>query len=116
MAMGGVGNNGWASSNATTQGKSEFIHFQDRPSDYSFVEKVWRCRSERADSFLSVAANTSRWPLRDWEEKAFSSYVDQKPQQLPLIVLRRESGSESVLKSVPSCRDFSRAVYGITKM
>jgi len=45
-----------ASSNATTQRTSEFIHFDDRPSDHPFVEKVWRCRSERADSFLSVAA------------------------------------------------------------
>ena len=35
---------------------SEFIHFEDRPSDHPFVEKVWRCRSERADTFLSVAA------------------------------------------------------------
>jgi AraC-like DNA-binding protein len=40
-----------------TQDKSEFIRFEDRDSDHPFVEKVWRCHSERADSFLSVAAN-----------------------------------------------------------
>ena len=34
-----------------------FLHFEDRPSDSLFVEKVWRSRSERADSFLSVAAS-----------------------------------------------------------
>src|SRR5262249_12074789 len=34
------------------------IHFEDRPSDHPFVEKVWRCHSDRADTFLSVAANT----------------------------------------------------------
>jgi len=45
------------SSNETTQGKSEFIHFEDRASDHPFVEKVWRCHSDRADSFLSIAAN-----------------------------------------------------------
>src|SRR6516225_4618462 len=39
------------------QRKSEFIHFEDRASDHPFVDKVWRCRSERAGSFLSVAAN-----------------------------------------------------------
>ena len=39
------------------QDKSEFIRFEDRGSDHPFVEKVWRCHSERADSFLSVAAN-----------------------------------------------------------
>jgi AraC-like DNA-binding protein len=38
--------------------KSEFIHFEDRDSDHPFVEKVWRCHSERTDSFLSVAANS----------------------------------------------------------
>jgi hypothetical protein len=33
-----------------------FIIF-DRPSDSPFVERVWRCHSERAGTFLSVAAN-----------------------------------------------------------
>ena len=37
--------------------KTEFIYFEDRTSDHPFVERVWRCQSERADSFLSVAAN-----------------------------------------------------------
>ena len=46
-----------AISNARTEGTSEFIHFEDRPSDHPFVEKVWRCHSDRADSFLSVAAS-----------------------------------------------------------
>jgi AraC-like DNA-binding protein len=46
-----------ASLNKTMQDKSEFIRFEDRASDHPFVEKVWRCHSERADSFLSVAAN-----------------------------------------------------------
>jgi AraC-like DNA-binding protein len=46
-----------ASSSETTRVNSEFIHFEDRASDHPFVEKVWRCRSDRADTFLSVAAN-----------------------------------------------------------
>jgi hypothetical protein len=36
--------------------KSSFIVFEDRTSDSPFVEKIWRCHSERADTFLSVAA------------------------------------------------------------
>src|SRR6516164_2661132 len=40
-----------------TNHKNEFIRFEDRGSDHPFVEKVWRCHSERADTFLSVAAN-----------------------------------------------------------
>jgi AraC-like DNA-binding protein len=46
-----------ASLNKTMQDKTEFIRFEDRASDHPFIEKVWRCHSERADSFLSVAAN-----------------------------------------------------------
>lgn len=46
-----------ASLNAMKQDKSEFLRFEDRDSDHPFVEKVWRCHSERADSFLSVAAS-----------------------------------------------------------
>jgi hypothetical protein len=42
---------------AVTQTKeSTFIRFEDRASDSPFVEKIWRCHSERADTFLSVAA------------------------------------------------------------
>ena len=33
-----------------------FIHFHDRPSDSPLVEKVWRCHSERKDTFSSIAA------------------------------------------------------------
>ena len=60
-----------ASSDATTQGNSEFIHFEDRPSDHPFVEKVWRCRSERGDSFLSVAANNFEMALTRLRGKTF---------------------------------------------
>ena len=38
--------------------ESEFIHFEDRVSDHPFVEKIWRCHSDRADTFLSVASNS----------------------------------------------------------
>jgi hypothetical protein len=37
------------------QQESALIVFEDRPSDSPFVEKVWRCRSERGGLFLSVA-------------------------------------------------------------
>src|SRR5215472_12416060 len=46
-----------ASWNETIQRKSDFIHFEDRASEHPFVEKVWRCHSDRADTFLSIAAN-----------------------------------------------------------
>ena len=34
-----------------------FLHFEDRSSESPVVEKVWRARSDRADSFMSVAAS-----------------------------------------------------------
>jgi Helix-turn-helix domain len=33
-----------------------FLIFEDRLSDSPFVERIWRCRSERAGTFLSMAA------------------------------------------------------------
>jgi helix-turn-helix protein len=33
-----------------------FLIFEDRPSDSPFVERIWRCHSERAGTFLSMAA------------------------------------------------------------
>ncbi len=38
-----------------------FLIFNDRPSDSPFVERVWRCHSERAGTFLSIAA--SHWEM-----------------------------------------------------
>ncbi|HJY85785.1 MAG TPA: helix-turn-helix domain-containing protein [Candidatus Acidoferrales bacterium] len=60
-----------ASLKETMQGKSEFIHFEDRASDHPFVEKVWRCRSDRADTFLSVAANNFEIALARLGGKTF---------------------------------------------
>jgi len=53
------------------QDQSGFIRFEDRASDHPFVEKVWRCHSERADSFLSVAANTFEMAITRLEGKSF---------------------------------------------
>jgi Helix-turn-helix domain len=38
-----------------------FIVFEDRLSDSPLIERVWRCHSERAGTFLSVAS--SHWEL-----------------------------------------------------
>jgi AraC-like DNA-binding protein len=60
-----------ASLNETTRDKNEFIHFEERPSDHPFVEKVWRCHSDRADTFLSVAANSFEMAVTCLEGKSF---------------------------------------------
>jgi AraC-like DNA-binding protein len=61
----------WASSKATTDDQGEFIRFEARPSDHPFVEKVWRCQSDRADSFLSVAANNFEMAITRLGGKSF---------------------------------------------
>ena len=33
-----------------------FLNFEDRPSDSSFIERVWRSRTERGGPFVSIAA------------------------------------------------------------
>jgi hypothetical protein len=33
-----------------------FLIFEDRPSESPVVERIWRCHSERAGTFLSIAA------------------------------------------------------------
>jgi AraC-like DNA-binding protein len=38
-----------------------FLAFDDRPSDSPYVERIWRCRSERAGTFHSVAS--SHWEM-----------------------------------------------------
>ena len=43
--------------NERMQGKGEFFHLEDRASDHLLIEKVWRCYTDRGDTFLSVAAN-----------------------------------------------------------
>jgi AraC-like DNA-binding protein len=41
--------------------RNTFLNFEDRPSDSPFVERVWRCHSERAGRFSSVAS--SHWEM-----------------------------------------------------
>ena len=50
---------------------NDFIHFEQRTSDHSLVERVWRCHSDRADSFLSVAATSFEMALTRWRGKTF---------------------------------------------
>ncbi len=53
------------------QKQNEFIHFEERASDHPFVEKVWRCHSDRGDTFLSVAANSFEMAITRLGGKSF---------------------------------------------
>ena len=50
---------------------SIFIIFEDRPSDSPFVERVWRCHSERAGTFHSMAASQCEMVVTRHRGKTF---------------------------------------------
>jgi len=56
---------------SSMQNDNTFIHFEDRVSDHPFVERVWRCHSDRAESFLSVAANSFEMAITRLGGKSF---------------------------------------------
>src|SRR6267154_1779667 len=57
--------------NEKMQGKGEFFHLEDRASDHLFIERVWRCHTDRGDTFLSVAANSFEMVLTRLRGKSF---------------------------------------------
>ena len=60
-----------ASSNDGARAEDDFIHFEDRASDHPLVERVWRCHSERAAGFLSVAATNFEMVVTRLAGKSF---------------------------------------------
>ncbi len=48
-----------------------FIIFEDRPSDSPVVERIWRCHSERAGTFHSMAASHWEMVVTRHQGKAF---------------------------------------------
>lgn len=55
----------------TRKNESTFIRFEDRLSDSPFVERVWRCHSERAGEFQSVAASHFEMVVSRYRGKTF---------------------------------------------
>ena len=87
-----------------------FLNFEDRPSDSSIVERVWRSRSERGGRFVSIAATNfemavtrvagrTSLTLRGPETKATIS-GDDGPPKVPLKVNAKYPESEP-LPTVP---------------
>jgi AraC-like DNA-binding protein len=59
------------STHERVQHKSEFFYLEDRASDHPFVEKVWRCHTDRGDTFLSIAANCCEMVVTRLRGKSF---------------------------------------------
>lgn len=51
--------------------KNDFFHLEYRGSDHPLVEKVWRCHTDRADTFLSIAANSFEMVITRLKGKIF---------------------------------------------
>jgi AraC-like DNA-binding protein len=55
-----------------------FLVFDDRPSDSPLVERVWRCHSERAGRFLSIAS--SHWEMVVTRHKGTTTLTVRGPE------------------------------------
>ena len=55
-----------------------FLIFDDRPSDSPFVERIWRCHSERAGTFLSIAA--THWEMVVTRHKGKTTLTVRGPE------------------------------------
>jgi Helix-turn-helix domain len=55
----------------TTPSESTFIIFEDKASESPFVERIWRCHSERAGKFISVAASHFEMAVTRYRGKTF---------------------------------------------
>jgi AraC-like DNA-binding protein len=52
--------------------------FEDRPSDSAFVETIWRAQSERAGSFISIAA--THWEMVVTRYRGKTSFTVRGPE------------------------------------
>jgi hypothetical protein len=59
------------------------FEFDVRPSDSSFVEKIWRSQSERAGVFLSVAV--SHWEMVVTHYRGRTALAVRGPETKPTM-------------------------------
>jgi AraC-like DNA-binding protein len=81
---GEVVNDAGQSFNERTQYMSDFFHLDDRTSDHPFIEKVWRCHTDRGDTFLSIAANSFEMVLTRLSGKSFLTLRGPETVATPL--------------------------------
>jgi AraC-like DNA-binding protein len=64
--------------------ESALILFEERLSDSPFVERVWRCRSERGGRFISVAASNFEMALTRLRGKTFLTLRGPETKAAPV--------------------------------
>lgn len=65
---------------------------EDRPSDSAFVETIWRAQSERAGSFISIAA--SQWEMVVTRYRGTSTFTVRGPETKATLLHYQRTGSE----------------------
>jgi hypothetical protein len=65
---------------------------EQRPSDSAFVETIWRARSERAGSFVSIAA--SHWEMVVTRYRDESTFTVRGPETKATPLHYRRKGVE----------------------
>ena len=98
----------------TTESKNTFIVFEDRPSDSPFVEKIWRCHSERGGGFNSIAACHFEMAVTRLKGKVFITLRGPETKAKPSTVPVKVSGLASASNWALSCHDFCQEV-SVTK-
>ena len=64
--------------------RNNFFHLEDRGSDHPLVEKVWRCHTDRADTFLSIAANSFEMVITRLRGKSVLTLRGPETAAIPL--------------------------------
>jgi hypothetical protein len=68
----------------TTKEEGAVILFEDRLSDSPYIERVWRCHSERGGAFTSVAASHFEMALTRLRGKTFLTLRGPETKATPL--------------------------------
>src|SRR4051812_45503314 len=66
--------------------------FEDRPSDSSFVETIWRAQSEQTGSFISIAA--THWEMVVTRYGGKTSFTVRGPETKPTRLYYQSIGAE----------------------
>lgn len=100
----------------TAEGASTFIVFEDRPSDSPFVEKIWRCHSERGGAFLSVAASHFEMAVTRHKGKIFITLRGPETKATSVDCPPKVSGLAFASNWALSCPDSCQQVSAIRRM
>jgi len=88
---------------ASTKAGCEMIIFdEDRPSDSPFVERIWRCHSEGAAPFLSIAASRCELVVSRLQGKVTMTVRGPETRATPMLTKYDQLSGEGPTSCTPS--------------